>query len=657
MRKSIYIAILFLLSWLCIPISYASHIVGGEITYKYLGNNWYRIYVSIYEDCLTGSPDAIAQDNPAYIKIFKGNLTSLNNTPFYPPNYTETDSIFCNFHNIDSNFQVPTNFSNDCIKNPPATCLRKKTFVRDYNLPPDPKGYIVVYQRCCRNASILNIANPSSIGATYYCLIPASTVSNVYNNSAVFKNYPPQIICINQPIFYDHSATDPDGDSLSYEFCNTYAGGNDTDSKPVPTPPPFQNVTFLNPFSTTDPMGGYPQIQIDPHSGLITGTPKMLGRFVVTVCCHEWRNHALINTVKREFQFVVTNCSKAVVADIPILTDQPNVYLIDCMDYTINFLNTSTGGFAYNWYFGDIVSSDTSTDFQPTYTYHDTGSFLVRLIVNKGSTCPDSIARIVKVYPKFTSDFKVSGVQCPGSPLQFTDLTSATYKPINFWEYRFGDGDTAFQANPIHTYNQGGNYYVTFISTNTKGCSDTAVKEILVERFKPFAGDDTVIVQNEYINFDASGGNKFYWTAGNDVTHIGILNNDTIGNPIGTFNDTGKFQLNLHVVSPLGCIGDTTIRIQVVPYAEFFMPTAFTPNGDGLNDYFHPIHAGYRSLTNFRIYDRWGELVFDTHDWLPGWDGKKGSALLPMGVYFWEITTINRYGKEESFKGDVTLIR
>jgi len=653
----------FILFFTCIsmPVK-ASHIIGGEITYVHVGpdgagGDIYRISLSIYEDCLNGSQAAIDQDDPAYIKIFTGNLTSGSNNAFFP-SCSVCPDLFCQCTDsvhYSSAIRVPANFSNACVKDPPNTCITKKTFVKEYSLPPSSTGYIIVYQRCCRNASIINIANPSAIGATYYCIIPPkSLTSPLINNSAVFKNYPPQIICYNQPLFYDHSATDADGDSLTYEFCNTYAGGSDTNSKPIPQPPPFDPVRYISPFSYTDPMGGYPQVQIDAHTGMITGTPNLIGRFVVTVCCHEWRNGININTVKREFQFVVTNCSKAVVADIPILSDEPNTYIIDCQNFTVNFLNTSTGGFAYDWSFG--VPGATSTDFQPTYTYPDTGIYSVSLIVNPGSTCPDSIERLVKIYPKFKSIFSVSGIQCPGGLMTFFDSTRTDYKPVITWEYLFGDGDTAFQQNPTHTYTKGGTYYVTFISSNSKGCSDTALQEVLIDKFRPFAGDDTTIVQNEVINFHAGGGNQFAWSPPlySESTY---LSDTSIYNPIGTFHDTGHFVYYLHVTSPLGCTGDTSVKIWVVPYAAFFVPTAFTPNGDGRNDVFRPIPIGYRSLNYFKIYNRWGEQVFSSNSWEDAWDGTFKGQKMDGGVYFWEISTINRFGSIEKKKGDVTLIR
>jgi len=644
--------ILFIIAGVVIPAR-ASHIVGGEVTYTCSGNNIYNIAITIYEDCLTGDPQAIAEDNPAYFRAYDGSGNVFNTQGIMVLNASEApQSGYCDsayFNPASDNILVPTNFSNACINHAPSTCLRKKTFRKTYYLPPNATGYMIVYQRCCRNASIINLVNPSQIGATYYCTIPPASLAQC-NNSAVYKNYPPQIICINNPLYYDNSATDADGDSLSYQFCDTYVGGDENNAKPIPNPPPYTPVTYVSPFSYSNPMEGNPGIQIDPVTGIVSGTPNLLGRYVVTVCCLEWRNGININTVKREFQFVVTNCSKAVVADIPQLSTQANTYVVNCSDYTVKFLNTSVGGFQYDWDFG--FPGATSTDFEPTVTYPDTGTYIVKLVVNKGSTCPDSISRLVKVYPKFNVSYSVSGLQCPGSPIAFTDQTFSTYKPISSWVYDFGDGTpVADSENTTHVYAQGGLYYAVLSATNQKGCIDTAIKQVLVEKFTPFAGNDTTIVKGEHIYFYATGGSQYTWTPATN------LSDTTIPNPVGYFPDTGRFAYNVHVVSSFGCIGDARIRVYVVGQPAFFIPTAFTPNGDGRNDIFKPTTIGYSSLNYFRIYNRWGELIYNSHTLEVGWDGTYGGKPVEMGTYYWLLSTIDRNGTVEKYKGDVTLIR
>lgn len=612
----------------------ASHIVGGEVSYKCLGNNQYQVTVNIYEDC-KGDPTAIEQDDPGYISIYDG--TGFAHLYLF-------DSVRMQRPKVN----VPANFSNQCIKNYPDVCLWKVTFTRIYTLAASSTGYIIVYQRCCRNFSVLNIVNPGSTGATYYTNIPP-TQTAACNNSAVFRNYPPLIICQNTPLIYDHSATDADGDSLSYEFCTAYDGGNPNNVKPVPGHPPFSPVRYVTPFSATNPMAGFPQIKVDPVTGIISGTPNILGRYVVTVCCHEWRNGVMINTVFRDFQFVVTNCSKAVVANIPILSNEPNTYLVWCKDLTVHFVNQSTGGFSYDWDFG--VQGATSNEFEPTYTYPDTGTYLVKLVVNRGSTCADSITRLVKVYPSFKADFQVSGLHCPGTPLQFTDLSSSTYKPINSWLWNFGDGQGTSDENPTHAYAVGNEYNVTLIAKNIKGCTDTASQSISIEKFRPFGGDDTIIVAGEIINFDASGGLEYTWTPATN------LNFGNIANPTGSYPDTGHFNYNVHIKSETGCEGDDSVKVWVVSQPSYFVPNAFTPNGDGLNDLLRPIAIGYSANNYFKVFNRFGEVVFYSKDFKEGWNGTYKGQVADVGTYFWELSVTNRFGKKEFYKGDVTLIR
>lgn len=635
-QNKIFVSIALLLTILfCGNISKASHIVGGEITYVCLGGNNYKITISIYRDCLTGIGSAIAADNPVYISVFDGAGTLVGN-----------DSI--SFINPAGEV-IPPGFHSDCLNNPPPTCLNKAVAERSYYLPPNSTGYKVVYQRCCRNASILNLVAPDATGATYTCIIPPSNVS--CNNSAVFKNYPPQIICINNPLVYDHSAIDPDGDSLSYEFCNAYDGGSNNDPKPIPSDR-YNVVTYRSPFTAVKPIAGNPQIQIDPVSGVITGTPNLIGRFVVSVCCHEWRHGVMINTITREFQFVVTNCSKAVIANIPQLSSDYNTYIINCKDNTVNFINTSIGGTTYHWDFGvKETEADTSDDFEPVYTYPDSGTYLVTLYVNRYSTCGDSISRFVKVYPKLRASFTAKDFVCPGDTVQFTDLTTSTYD-VNSWTWDFDDHSPADTTqNPKHVFRKGGLYNVGYIVHNTQGCLDTASRKIIVDPFISFAGNDTFIVKGEHIFFNASGGGTYLWSPST------YLNNPNIGNPIGTFTDAGTFSYILTVTSDSGCIAQDTVKIDVIDNPYLKVPNAFTPNGDGINDTFRPLAVGYQNVRFFRVYNRYGQKIFYTDAFDKGWDGTFNGQQCDLGVYYWSLGVKDRFGNDKELKGDVTLIR
>ncbi|RYZ47879.1 MAG: hypothetical protein EOP49_20090, partial [Sphingobacteriales bacterium] len=352
--------------------------IGGDVTYICKGANTFEFTITLYQDCLYGEPGALAQDNPAYYSIFDAGTNA----------YVTGDSVVAL-----STVIVDPNFSNACINNYPNTCMRKQTFRFSRTLQPNNNGYVIVYERCCRNASISNIVSPGNVGVTYFATIPPFQNGQCPNNSAVFKNFPPQIICANNPFVYDFSAIDNDGDSLSYKLCAARPGGSTSDAKPYGPDmnmPVQASVVYKAPRTAEVPVPGTPPMQINPVTGLLTGTPSSTGRFVVSVCVTEWRNGVAINTISRDVQFVITNCSKAVVANIPELDDEPNTYAIECKSFTVNFRNTSTGGFSYHWNFG--VAGATSTDFEPTFTYPDTGTYVVSLVVNQGSTCPDSIS-------------------------------------------------------------------------------------------------------------------------------------------------------------------------------------------------------------------------------------------------------------------------
>ena len=639
MRNCTY-KILFILLLLCSSSSFASHIVGGEVYYRFLGNypggKGYEITLIIYEDCINGDPDAIASDNPATLAIFD----------FASDSMLGADTV-----SFRTSINVPINFSNLCVTNIPEVCLLKKIFVKNFLLPPNSSGYYVSYQKCCRNGAVLNIQNSGSSGATYFGVIPpTSVVAN--NNSAVFNNFPPQVICINNPLNYDHSATDSDGDSLTYEFCDATAGPDASSNSDIPFPPPYGFVPYQFPFTGSVPITGSPNIQINPLTGMITGTPNRLGRFLVTVCCHEWRHGVMINTIKREFQFVITDCSKTVVACMPQFSTDINTYIVQCKDFSVHFVNCSSGGFNYHWDFGvEGLVNDTSNEFEPTYVYPDTGIYTAKLVVNPGSSCPDSISRFVKVFPYFSTALSDTGTVCPGLPISFFDESSTTIKPVNSWQWNFGDGGSSTDQNPIHIYNNGGTYNVMLVSHNIKNCVDTAVRQVLIDNFKPSAGKDTIIVKGESIQFEANGGVSYLWQPGI------YLNDSSIRDPVGFYPDTGIISYTLFVTSAYGCKGYDTIRVWVVNQASFFVPTGFSPNGDGLNDVFRPVAVGYRSLDYFKVYDRWGEQVYSSDNLTAGWDGTYNHKLADMGTYFWQISYIDRFGKRSYMKGDVTLVK
>ena len=632
-KNSFYIILLSLLWGLN---SYASHIIGGEFTYTYQGNNVYRVTLSIYQDCLTGNPSAIQQDNPAKVTIFEGD----GNIYLQDATLVAVSSVL-----------IPSNFSNSCITNVPNTCLRKTVFVKDYALPTNTLGYRILYQRCCRNATILNIDNPGTTGASYYCDIPPLGTIGV-NNSAIFKVDPPQIICLNVPFVYDHSATDADGDSLSYNLCEAYIGGSQSNSSPLPNSISLFPVNYSVPYTFDNPIQGNPGIQIDAVSGLMYFTPTIQGRYVVTVCCNEWRNGIIINTSKREFQFVITNCYKTTIANIPQYSTDFNTYIFTCKTKEINFKNTSIGGLTYHWDFGVAnLQSDTSNLFEPTFTYPDTGTYKVKLIVNPKSTCSDSITRYVKVYPSFKTDFNISGNPCPNTIINLNSQITNTAPPTTFYNWYSNGNLISNDANTTTSYTTSGKNFITLVAGNSKGCKDSINKEYVIDNFIPFAGNDTTIVVGEQIQFNASGGSLYSWTPN---FYLNVAN---IADPVGFYPLIDTILYTVNITSSNGCIGADDIVVRIVKQGSYFMPSGFTPNNDGNNDRIRPILIGYTKLNYFSIYNRWGELLFNSKNINDSWDGTYKDQKCEMGTYFYTISVTDRNNKIDNYKGDFILLR
>jgi len=169
--------------------------------------------------------------------------------------------------------------------------------------------------------------------------------------------------------------------------------------------------------------------------------------------------------------------------------------------------------------------------------------------------------------------------------------------------------------------------------------------------YHPFAGNDTVILTGDTVQFNATGGSSYTWTPST------YLSNAAISNPVGTYPDAGTFTYILHGVSDSGCAGNDTVKVTVLPHAEFVVPNAFTPNGDNVNDLLVPIPLKHAKLKDFRVFARSGKLVYNCKSANEGWDGKCDGKALDMGTYAWEVLYDDEKGITRRQSGNVTLIR
>jgi len=479
----------FVLFCLLFGTAKSTHIVGGEMGYKYLGSNQYRIRLDLYIDCQNGNPQAISSDATAYIGVFNGQTRNMLGG--YPKQISRQGPKRV----------VKTNYN--CIVQAPNACVDQYWYEVTFTLPPITGGYYISFQRCCRNGSINNLVDPGGTGANYWTLIPdARTLSNKKeNNSAVFKELPPNFLCTNTPLKFDHSALDVDGDSLVYELFRPFTGG--TSNAPRPDQgangdlqmPPFSQITWGAGYIDTNPINGNPPLQIDSKTGYLTLTPTKTGQFVVGILVKEYRKGQLIGTTRRDYQFNVQSCVIDVVASYFVPT-------FIC-GYKYKFQNKSSSAQRYHWDFGiDSLKSDTSNLPSPTYTFPHAGKFRVKLYAYKNK-CLDSFLAYVTVVEPLKPKLPADTIICPGGSVKLKSNIKAE-------AYKWSTGQT---TDSIITKLEGWVY----LDVYSKVCYWRDSMKITIDRDIVNAFGDTTICSNDPINRDiygAPGMAKYTWSTG-----------------------------------------------------------------------------------------------------------------------------------------------
>ncbi len=217
----------------------------------------------------------------------------------------------------------------------------------------------------------------------------------------------------------------------------------------------------------------------------------------------------------------------------------------------------------------------------------------------------------------------------------------------------FRNGSPVSGANqPRYKVNQSGKYFATLV--NNDGCSiNTRTEEIVIESPKPGI---TYPIQYAIINQSAelqarTFGTFVLWNPGT------YLNNTAIVNPLFTAPSELEQLYNITIKTEAGCTTVDNQLVKVIKEVKVYVPTAFTPDNNGLNDYIKPIMIGIKELKYFRIYNRGGQMVFDYSSNQLGWDGKIGGLPQSTGVYVWMFEGIGWDKRTHIQKGTVALIR
>jgi gliding motility-associated-like protein len=191
---------------------------------------------------------------------------------------------------------------------------------------------------------------------------------------------------------------------------------------------------------------------------------------------------------------------------------------------------------------------------------------------------------------------------------------------------------------------------------DTLGCPKPVTDTVTVKVIPPikaFAGNDTAIVANQPLQFNASGGSIYSWSPATGIS------NPNIANPTVTLSPSvDSITYRVRVSIEEGCFAIDDAKVLVFKTGpDIFVPSAFTPNNDGKNDLLQPIAVGVKNFNYFKVYNRWGQLVYNGSMLSRGWDGRVAGRDQATGTFVYVASAIDYLGNTITKKGTVVLIR
>jgi gliding motility-associated-like protein len=485
------------------------------------------------------------------------------------------------------------------------------------------------------------------------------------------------------------------------------------------TPGPFVAIPYRAGYSLANLIGGAYPLAIDPHSGIITGHADTAGAFTINVCVTEYGTGGVFKSKSnREMTFFIEYCLPPYIANTPSISVCDG-YQVDFQNLSTGAVAVFDS--IYHWDFGvSGTNIDTFLGFETIYTYPDTGTYTVQLIAGLGELCPDTSYATIKVYPELQANFNTIN-SCVGVAVSFYSTAIDSFSSLSAWQWSFGDGNYSNVINPTHTYIAAGIYPISLVVTNSLGCTDTFLNTLEIENPQfANAGLDVEACLNDTITLTGSGGGTYNWSgisttpnqASTDVVATSsisytlttdglngcaedtdivtitidtsfvidagddqsIMQGSTVTLMSSTFASTYQwlplgYYTSTISVSPIttttytligtnakGCIDTDYVRVEV---AEPFIliANAFSPDGDNLNDELIPIYNGIEQLISYKIFNRWGEKVFESNDLNQGWNGKYNGILQPLGTYVFSIEGRSYSGISVLKNGNVTLVK
>lgn len=353
-----------------------------------------------------------------------------------------------------------------------------------------------------------------------------------------------------------------------------------------------------------------------------------------------------------------TKCARTVTVPIQIIKivadfDRNNEILktdsIHCINVVDNFSNQTpnSSGYNFNWAFGN---GSTSTTQNPNYTYPNAGAYQVTLTVTDPvNNCVGYAVKNMTINPLPNASVFARDT-CQNRPFMLNSNTTAGTAPFSYtWNPSAGVNNPN-SANTIATASNSTTYTLTIMDGNN--CKNSTTKNVYIQLPASNITWDTTVVVGQFIPLNNNSGSNFTYTW-NPVTDLSCVN---CPNP--TSSSTVNITYSVTIADNMGCfivVNTHTVFVELKGTVD--VPTAFTPNGDGTNDIIFVDGWGIKKLNYFRIFNRWGQLLFESNDILVGWDGTFNGVPQNMETYVYQVSADTYVEKAVLKTGTFKLIK
>jgi len=515
----------------------------------------------------------------------------------------------------------------------------RDTLYAEITVSPKPVSDAGPDINICKGLNVL-IGNPVSNPIHTYEWSPASQVVNQFGSSTLAWNIPPA------PTEFSLKTTDILTGCFSYD---TTIVSNTVVDTALGLAGPVSFCDYGAPAATLSVNAASTLIQwfenTTPIPGAVNPTyqPLVSGSYWAEVTQNGCKDS--------------TRQMPVAVNPVPVALFDPTNATLCITGGTVLFTNQSTvsdnSAMTYNWKFSDGTTLQT---IDANKTFAGTGNYSIELVATTAAGCKDSLSTSIIALPNGLPDFSWDSV-CIDRPVVFKNISNEAGSALVNYNWTFNDGGSGSTVKdpPPVTYTATGTVDVVLEMTSI-GCEaspQTITKQIRVNKALPGMTYRSITIpegSSTYLHARPGVGLDYTWRPYTQLSSYSTQYTEFFA----TGNDVKYF---IDITNKNTCVTTDTILMQILKKPGFYLPSAFSPNGDGLNDLLRPYLVGMKGLKSFTVFNRWGNTIFRSTTYGEGWNGKFKGEDQSTGVYVWILEFYDTNNKLVTEKGTVTIIR